>query len=77
MQRLDLVFEDLPSGTEMCMSDVAFDPAAEGIVLAPNMAMLREFDTGTRRARLVAVQDGAERELGTYTFNHTRFAAQG
>ena len=74
VRRLDLVFEDLPSGTEMRMSDVAFDPAADGVVLAPNIAMLREFDTGTRRARLFAVQDGAERELGTYTFNHTRFA---
>jgi hypothetical protein len=74
VQRLDLVFEDLPSGTALRMSDVAFDPAADAIVLASHIAMLREFDTGMRRARLIAVQDGAERELGTYTFNHTRFA---
>lgn len=74
VQRLDLVFEDLPSGNAMRMNDVAFDPAADGIVLASSLAMLREFDTGMRRARLIAVQDGAERELGTYTFNHTRFA---
>jgi hypothetical protein len=72
VQRLDLVFEDLPSGTAMRMTDVAFDPAAAEVVLAPNVAMLRQFDTGVRRARLIAVQDGAERELGTYTFDHAR-----
>lgn len=75
VQRLDLVFEDLASGSEMRMIDVAFDPAADEVVLAPNVAMLREFDSGTRRARLIAVQDGVERELGSYTFNHTRFAS--
>ncbi len=61
VQRLDLVFEDPPTGTELRMTDVAFDPAAEELVLAPNIAMLRNFDTGVRRARLIAVQDGAER----------------
>lgn len=74
VQMLDLVFEDLPTGTSMRMTDVAFDPAAEEVVLAPNIALLRSFDTGVRRARLIAVHEGAERELGTYTFNHTRFA---
>jgi hypothetical protein len=74
VQRLDLVFEDLPSGSTLRMTDVAFDPAADEVVLAPNIAMLRNFDTGMRRARLIAVHEGAERELGTYTFNHTRFA---
>jgi hypothetical protein len=53
---------------------VAFDPAAEEVVLAPNTAALRALDTGPRRARLIAVQDGVERELGSYTFDHTRFA---
>lgn len=72
VQRLDLVFEDLPTATELRMTDVAFDPAAEELVLAPNIAMLRSFDTGPRRARLIAVENGAERELGSYTFNHTR-----
>lgn len=73
VRRLDLVFEDLPSGRATRMNDVAFDPAADEVVLAPDIATLRGYDTGTRRARLIAVQDGVERELGTYTFNHTRF----
>jgi hypothetical protein len=74
VQRLDLVFEDLPTGATLRMADVAFDPAANEVVLAPDIARLRSFDTGMRRARLIAVQEGAERELGVYTFNHTRFA---
>ena len=74
VQRLDLVFEDLVAGHAVRMMDVAFDPAAEQVVLAPNTTALRAFDTGPRRARLIAVQDGVERELGSYTFDHTRFA---
>jgi hypothetical protein len=74
VQRLDLVFEDLVAGDALRLTDVAFDPAADEIAMASNTATLRAFDTGPRRARLIAVQDGVERELGSYTFNHTRFA---
>lgn len=73
VRHLDLVFEDLVAGHEVRMTDVAFDPAAEEVVLASNITQLRAFDTGARRARLFAVQDGLERELGSYTFDHTRF----
>ncbi len=73
VQRLDLVFEDPGSGHELRMADVAFDPEAGEVVLAPSTAALRVFDTGPRRARLLAVHDGEEREIGCYTFNHTRF----
>ena len=66
--------EDLVAGHAVRMMDVAFDPAAEQVVLAPNTTALRAFETGPRRARLIAVQDGVERELGSYTFDHTRFA---
>jgi hypothetical protein len=72
VQRLDLVFEDLGSGHELRMADVAFDPEAGEVVLAPSTSALRAFDTGPRRARLIAVQDGVEHEIGRYTFNHTR-----
>lgn len=74
VQRLDLVFEDLVAGHALRMTDVAFDPAADHVVLAPNTAALRAYQTGPRRARLIAVQDGVERELGSYTFDHTRHA---
>jgi hypothetical protein len=74
VQRLDLVFEDLVAGHALRMTDVAFDPAAGEVVLAPNTTALRAFETGPRRARLIAVNDGVERELGSYTFDHSRFA---
>ena len=74
VQRLDLVFEDLVAGHAVRMTDVAFDPGAGEVVLAPNTTALRAFETGPRRARLIAVNDGVERELGSYTFDHTRFA---
>ena len=77
VQQLDLVFEDLVAGHAFRMTDVAFDPDADGVVLAPHTTALRGFETGPRRARLIAVGDGVERELGSYTFEHTRFEGQG
>jgi hypothetical protein len=53
----------------------AFDRAADGVVLASNTRYLRQLDTATRRVRLLAVQEGGDRELGTYTFNHSRYGA--
>lgn len=73
VQRLDVMFEDLVSGQVLRMRDVAFDPSAEEIVLAPNTELLRSFESGPRRARLIAVREGEDRELGTYTFNHERY----
>ena len=73
VQRLDLVFLDLASGQELRMADVAFDPAAEEIVLAPNSHALRALGSASQQLRLMAVTDGSEREIGRYTFNHYRF----
>ncbi|HET9865492.1 MAG TPA: hypothetical protein VFP37_18795 [Steroidobacteraceae bacterium] len=72
VRRLDVVFEDLVTGHAQRMPDVAFDPSAGEIVLAPNTSLLRTFESGPRRARLIAVHEGADRELGTYTFNHVK-----
>jgi len=73
VERLDLIFEDPDSGAQLRMKDLAFDRAADEIVLASNTRYLRELGTATRRVRLLAVQEGGERELGTYTFNHSRY----
>jgi len=75
VERLDLVFEDPDAGTQLRMQDLAFDRAADGVVLASNTRYLRQLDTATRRVRLLAVQEGGDRELGTYTFNHSRYGA--
>jgi len=73
VERLDLVFEDPDSGAQLRMQDLAFDRTSDEIVLASNTRYLRELGTATRRVRLLAVRKGGDRELGTYTFNHSRY----
>jgi hypothetical protein len=75
--RLDLLFDDVDAGQSWRLADVAFDPEAGEVVLAPNTLMLRALDRATLHARLVAVQGEAEREVGRYTFNHSRFVPEG
>ena len=41
IERLDLLLDDVASGTRWRAEDVAFDPAAGEVVLAPNVAELR------------------------------------
>ena len=73
VRRLDLVCDDLTAGTHVRLQDVAFDPASEEIVLASNVMELRKLASTTQRMQLVSVEDAAEREIGTYTFNHSRY----
>jgi Putative zinc-finger len=71
VQRLDLVLHDLTAGTSQRMNDVAFDPTADEVVLAPNVTQLRQLDFATQRVELVAVETAGERVIGEYTFNHS------
>jgi Putative zinc-finger len=73
VRRLDLVYDDLTAGTAARMQDVAFDPDSDEIVLVSNVVALRQLACVTQRVRLVSVEDTAEREIGTYTFNHSRY----
>jgi hypothetical protein len=68
--RLDLVFEDSTSGKSRA-TDVAFDPAAERLVMVTSTAYLRTLKHSQLRARLVAVEGVQERVLAHYTFNHS------
>ncbi len=52
--------------------DVPFDAASGTVTLLPAAEALRAMPTHTERVRLVAVDEGGERELGTYTFHHAR-----
>lgn len=72
VQRLDLVLEDLTTGMTLRMPDLAFDPAQDEVTIAPNTAALRALEASTHRMRLLAVQGDSERELGAYTFHHSR-----
>jgi hypothetical protein len=71
VQRLDLVLDDETSGTRQRAQDVAFDPAADEVVMVTNVTALRELGVATLRAQLLAIEQGNERVIGEYTFNHS------
>lgn len=73
VRRLDLLYQDVTGGTEARMQDVAFDPQSDEIVLVPNSVALRQLTNAIHRVQLVSVEESAERVLGTYTFNHSRY----
>jgi hypothetical protein len=73
VQRLDVVLEDLNADDRQRLEDVAFDPSSDEIVLATNVAWLRQLDLSTHRVQLRAVEPGGERVLGEYTFNHSPY----
>jgi hypothetical protein len=73
VQRLDLVLDDVTSGAHWRAEDVAFDPAADEVVMATNVTELRQLGVATLRAHLLAVEKGNERTIGEYTFNHSPY----
>lgn len=68
--RLDAIVD--VEGSVEAYRDVPFDAARGAVVLLPRAARLRGMPSHRARFRLVAVEGTAERELGTYTFNHSR-----
>jgi hypothetical protein len=68
--RLDAIVES-PEGV---FRDIPFDAARGVVMLLPRTASLREMPSHVARVRLIAVDGTAERVLGEYTFNHTRYA---
>jgi len=69
VRRLDLVIDDATAGT-LHVSDVAFDPAADGLIMVPSTSYLRTLGHNQQRVKLVAVEGGDERVIADYTFNH-------
>ena len=51
VQRLDLLVDDAASGARWRVEDVAFDPAAQEVVLASSMIELRRLPVALRQAR--------------------------
>ena len=70
VRRLDLVLDDPTAGT-LRLSDVAFDPAVDGVTLVPSVPYLRTLGHAQLRARLLAVEGVDERVIADYTFNHS------
>jgi Putative zinc-finger len=73
VRRLDLLFDDVTQGARWRVEDVAFDPATDEVVIAPNVTELRGFGFATQRVQLIAVEPAAERVIGDYTFNHSPY----
>ena len=67
VERLDLLVSD---EGEHRLADVPFDAAAGEVVMAPGIAALRRRPAHRQVVRLVAVEQGGERMVGEYTFNH-------
>ena len=70
VSRLDAV-SDLEDG-EHVVEDIPFDSRTGMVMMVPPTSKVRALDDNVMHVRLVAVDDGGSRELGTYTFNHTR-----
>lgn len=69
VRRLDVLIDD-PNLGSVRVSDVPFDPAADGVMTVPGAGYLRTLRHNVQRARLVAVDGPQERVLGDYTFRH-------
>jgi len=70
VSRLDVLIDDTTSGKHRA-NDVAFDPAAGGLVTMTSTAYVKSLKKSQQRVRLVAVDGVEERVVADYTFNHT------
>jgi len=70
--RLDAIFSTSTGGSaEEVLRDIPFNAASGAVVLATKMTQLRAMPSQQFRVRLMAVDQGGERVIGDYTFNHT------
>jgi hypothetical protein len=69
VRQLDLIFDD--GGTQHRAAHIPFDAASGEVTVIPPVAVIRGWKAATQRMRLVAVNLGAERLIGEYTFNHS------
>lgn len=71
VQRVDAVLAySLDPAREERLRDVPFDAAAGEVLFVPRFETLRQLPSHELVLRLLAVDAGAERELGHYTFRH-------
>jgi hypothetical protein len=69
VRQLDLIFDD--GGTQHRAAHIPFDATSGEVAVIPPVAIIRGWKAATQRMRLVAVNLGAERVIGEYTFNHS------
>jgi len=69
VKRVDFVRERM-GGPQSRMDDVPFDPQSGEVLVIPSASWLKTTPAFTMRMRLIAVDEGGERPIGEYTFNH-------
>lgn len=71
--RADLCFCDERGVEQLRLADIPVRAGASGVVYQESITLMKGAPTNTMIARLVTFdEDGRERLLGEYTFNHTR-----
>lgn len=71
--RADLCFCDGRGVEQLRLADIPVRAGASGVVYQESITLMKGAPTNTMIARLVTFdEDGRERLLGEYTFNHTR-----
>lgn len=71
--RADLCFCDERGVEQLRLADIPVRAGASGVVYQESITFMKGAPTNTMIARLVTFdEDGRERLLGEYTFNHTR-----
>jgi hypothetical protein len=68
--RLDLV-RGRVGAPEQRVCDLPFDAASGEVLVLPPAAWLKTMPAFTMQMRLIAVDEGGERQIGDYTFNHS------
>jgi hypothetical protein len=56
------------------LEDVPFDASRGEVVVSPSIALIRGMPAHVQVMRLISVEEGGERVLGDYTFNHAPHA---
>jgi hypothetical protein len=64
----------VPGAEPQIARDVPFDAERGEVIAMPDLQVLRRLASHQQRVRLLAVDEGGERLLGEYTFNHTAHA---
>ena len=73
VRRVDLSVCDRAGVEQLRLADIPVNSEAGSVVLQESITMAKAAPSNTMVMRLISVEDsGEERQLGEYTFNHTR-----
>jgi len=76
VERIDLCVCDAAGIEQLRLSDIPVNPEAGSVILQESITFAKAAPSNKMIFRLVTVDtSGSERELGEYTFNHTRTMA--